>query len=121
MPERSGRRVVHVIEAQHLFVPALVDVFAEAGMSVDYVGTHIDPRRLLDDKPDLVFLDADFIDEPLQGVRLAHVLVPDARICVYTTSANSSQSRAYAAAGADLILDKSTERSDVIELLRKAN
>jgi len=62
----GGRTVVHLIEPQHLFVPALIDVFTEAGLFVDYVGAELDPRRLLDDQPDLIFIDTDFLNEPLE-------------------------------------------------------
>jgi DNA-binding NarL/FixJ family response regulator len=119
VPEKiAERRAAHLIEAQHLFVPTLVEVFAEAGISVEYAGPSLDPRKLLDDEPDLVFLDADFIDEPLEGVRLAHVLLPKAHICVYASSANEVRARAFAAAGADVVLEKTAERHAIVDRLR---
>ncbi len=121
MLDAGGRTVVHLIEPQHLFVPALIDVFSEAGLFVDFVGPAIDPRRLLDDQPDLVFLDTDYLDEPLEAVRLAHVLAPNAKIFVYTGVTTDTISRAFHAAGADVVLEKSADRRTVVQSLREAD
>lgn len=112
------RTVVHLIEPQDLFVPALVDVFNEAGLQVDAVGPAIDPRRLLDDKPDLIFFDTDFLDKPLEDVRLAHMLVPKAAIYVYASARTDAMVRAYVAAGAAVVLQKSADRRSIVQGLR---
>ncbi|MBV8529727.1 MAG: hypothetical protein JO104_00295 [Candidatus Eremiobacteraeota bacterium] len=117
MFDTTGRTVVHLVEPQHLFVPALIDVFNEAGLFVDFVSAQIDPRKLLDEQPDLVFIDTDFIDEPLESVRLAHVLAPKAQIYVYSSAMNDTVSRAFTAAGADVVLDKSAERRHIVRSL----
>ncbi len=117
MFEATGRTVVHLIEPQHLFVPALVDVFTEAGLFVDFVAAQVDPRKLLDDQPDLVFLDTDFIDEPLESVRLAHVLAPKAQIYVYSSATSDTIARAFTAAGADVVLEKSADRRQIVQTL----
>lgn len=110
--------VVHLIEPQDLFVPALVDVFAEAGLYVDAVGAAIDPRRLLDDQPDLIFFDTDFLDKPLEDVRLAHMLVPKAAIFVYASARTDTMVRAFTSAGADVVLQKSADRRQIVQGLR---
>jgi DNA-binding NarL/FixJ family response regulator len=112
------RTVVHLIEPQDLFVPALVDVFAEAGLHVDCVGPAVDPRRLLDDQPDLVFFDTDYLDKPLEDVRLAHMLVPKASIYVYATAKTETMMRAFTAAGANVVLQKSADRRQIVQGLR---
>ncbi len=117
MFDATGRTVVHLIEPQHLFVPALVDVFTEAGLFVDFVSAQVDPRKLLDDQPDLVFLDTDFIDEPLESVRLAHVLAPKAQIYVYSSATSDAIARAFTAAGADVVLEKSADRRQIVQTL----
>lgn len=117
MFDATGRTVVHLIEPQHLFVPALVDVFTEAGLFVDFVAAQVDPRKLLDDQPDLVFLDTDFIDEPLESVRLAHVLAPKAQIYVYSGATSDAITRAFTAAGADVVLEKSADRRQIVQTL----
>lgn len=114
----SLRTVVHLIEPQDIFVPALVDVFAEAGLSIDCVGPAVDPRRLLDDQPDLIFFDTDFLDKPLEDVRLAHMLVPKAAICVYASARTDAMQRAFTAAGAVLVLQKSADRRSIVQGLR---
>lgn len=121
MFDAGGRTVVHLIEPQHLFVPALIEVFSEAGLFVDFVGAELDPRRLLDDQPDLIFLDTDFLHEPLEGIRLAHVLVPKAQIYVYSSAATDAISRAFHSAGADLVLDKSADRREIVLGLREVD
>jgi DNA-binding NarL/FixJ family response regulator len=118
MPDATGRKMVHLIEAQHLFVPTLVEVLEEARLTVNHVGAALDPRRLLDDDPDIIFLDADFLEEPLEGVRLAHVLVPKARICVYASATNPVRKRAFASAGADLVLEKTADRRQIVRELQ---
>jgi DNA-binding NarL/FixJ family response regulator len=112
------RTVVHLIEPQDLFVPALIDVFAEAGLSVDAVGPSVDPRRLLDDKPDLIFFDTDFLDRPLEDVRLAHMLVPDAAIYVYASARTDAMVRSFTAAGATTVVQKSADRRTIVANLR---
>lgn len=117
MTDAAGRTVVHLVEPQQLFVPALVDVFSEAGLAVDHVAGQLDPRLVLEKQPDLVFLDTDYIKEPLDTVRLAHVLVPDAQIFVYVTSPSDAVFRAFTAAGADVVLEKSADRRAIVQAL----
>lgn len=119
MYDAAGRTVVHLIEPQHLFVPVLIEVFTEAGLMVDHVAGEIDPRRLLEDQPDLIFLDTDYIEQPLEAVRLAHVLVPRAKICVYTSSRTDAINRAFVAAGSDAVLDKAAERRAIVQGLHE--
>lgn len=121
MFEAGGRTVVHLIEPQHLFVPALVDVFTEAGLFVDYVGADLDPRLLLDDQPDLIFIDTDYLNEPLEGVRLAHVLAPRAQIFVYSSAATDAISRAFVSAGADVVMEKTADRRSIVQGLREVD
>jgi DNA-binding NarL/FixJ family response regulator len=121
MFDAGGRTVVHLIEPQHLFVPALIDVFSEAGLFVDYVGAELDPRRLLDDQPDLVFIDTDFLPEPVETVRVAHVLVPNAQIYIYSSTLTDAVVAGYSSAGADLVLEKSADRRAIVQGLREVD
>ena len=118
MPGESGRAVVHLIEPQKLFVQALVDVFTEAGLSVDYVAASIDPRRTLDDRPDLVFVDTDFLSEPLESVSLVRLLAPEAIIATYTSGSSATVRSAFISSGADVVIEKSAERRSVVQGLR---
>ena len=121
MFDAGGRTVVHLIEPQHLFVPALIDVFTEAGLFVDFVGAELDPRRLLDDQPDLVFIDTDFVNEPLEVVRIAHVLVPLSQVYVYAATASETVTKTFHAAGADVVLEKSADRRAIVQGLREVD
>lgn len=119
MRSEPGRTIVHLIEPQHLFVPALIETFSEAGLFVDFVSGALDPRRLLEDQPNLVFLDTDFLPEPLETVRLAHVLAPNARIFVYANATTDTMRRSFTAVGADLVLTKSAARGEIVQGLRE--
>ena len=121
MFDGTGRTVAHLIEPQHLFVPALVDVFSEAGLFVTFVGSTLDPRQLLDDQPDLVFIDTDFVPEPLDVVRLARVLVPNGQIYVYATAPSETIARAFTTAGADMVFEKSADRRAIVQGLREVD
>ncbi len=113
-----ARAIVHIVEPQDLFVPTLIDVFEEAGLHVDRVDDEIHPQTLLDEQPDVLFIDADYLVDALRGIRLAHVLVPGARIFVYGSVGGSSAREAWIAAGASVVLAKSAERASIVEALR---
>lgn len=118
MHNALGRTVVHLIEPQQLFVPALLDVFAEAGYFIEDVSVNVNPRTLLDAQPEIVFIDTDFIDEPLENVRLVHVLCPTARVLVYSSARSDAITRAFTAAGAHVVFDKTASRESIVTGLR---
>lgn len=121
MLEEPGRTVAHVIEPQDLFVPALLDVFSEAGLFVDYVSAAVDPRRLLDDQPHVVFLDTDYLPDPIESVRLAHVLAPQALIFVYCKTMTEAIRRSFSGAGAEIVFTKSAPRGEIVAGLREVS
>ncbi len=112
--------IVHVVEPQELFVPTLIDVFIEAGLRVDRVVDDIYPQILLEEQPNVLFIDTDYLTDPLRAVRLAHVLVPGATIFVYGGLTGSGAREAFVAAGASTVLAKSAERASVVEALQSA-
>jgi DNA-binding NarL/FixJ family response regulator len=113
--------VVHIIEPQKLFVPELIDVFSEAGLTVGYVGDRIDPERMLADDPDVVFLDTDEIENPNAGVRTARKLAPNADIFVYVPTIHGEESFSFTAAGADVVIQKSVSRRELVQRLRESD
>lgn len=113
-----ARTIVHIVEPQDLFVPTLIDVFEEAGLLVDRVDEEIHPQILLEEQPDVLFVDADYLKDPLRAVRLAHVLVPAAAIFVYGGAQGRGAREAFVAAGASVVLAKSAERASIVEALR---
>lgn len=118
MPGENGHAIVHLIEPQNLFVQALVDVFTEAGLTVDHVAPIVDPRRTLDDDPDLIFVDTDFLPEPFEAVSLARLLAPQAVIATYTSGTSEAMLSAFMSSGADVVIEKSAERRSVVQQLR---
>ena len=114
--------VVHVVEPQALFVPELVEMFSEAGLAVTFVGDRLDPRKLLDDEPDLVFLDVDELESPEGGIRLARTLVPEADIFVYTPhDGGEHEIIGYLSAGATVVLERSVSRREFVQRLRESD
>jgi len=113
-----GRGVVHIVEPQDLFVPTLVEVFLDAGLRVNRVDEELDPLVLLEEQPDVLFVDTDYIDDPVRAIRIAHVLVPDAVIVVYSAAVGPSTRAALIAAGASRLVAKSAERDAIVDALR---
>lgn len=106
---------VHLIEAQALFVPTLEEVFADLGLALLAVSSDVDLHRLLEEQPDVVFVDADYVsEEPLRLVNLLRTLVPNGIICVYTSERSSQWARACHLAGATAVFSKNARRSEII-------
>ncbi len=120
-PAVGRLRSVHLIEAQALFVPILADVFAELGLELRSVSADIDMHRLLDDQPDVLFVDADFVNqEPLRLVNALRMLVPAAVICVYTGQRSPDWAKACQFAGATAIFSKNAHRREIVEGMARA-
>jgi len=118
---RTRGRSIHLIEAQALFVPALVEVFAELGLDLLGVSGDVDLHGMLETQPDVVFVDADYVNqEPLHLVSLLRTLVPEGAICVYTSERNPRWAAACHAAGATAVLSKNARRGEVVAGLRDA-
>ena len=112
---------VHLIEAQALFVPALADVFRDVGLEVLGVSGDVDLHRLLEEQPDVVFVDADYVSqEPLQLINLLRTLVPNGIICVYTSERSPQWAQACHFAGAAAIFSKNARRGEIVSGLRDA-
>ncbi len=106
---------VHLIEAQELFVSTLVDVFADAGLQLQSVSKDADFRQLLDEQPDVVFIDVDFTEqEPLHLIRLIHTLLPQAFICVYAGHRTAEWAKACHFSGANAVFSKHADREEIV-------
>lgn len=112
---------IHLIEAQALFVPTLEEVFADVGLALLAVSSDVDLHRLLEEQPDVVFVDADYVsEEPLRLVNLLRTLVPNGIICVYTSERSAQWARACHLAGATAVFSKNARRSEIIAGMRDA-
>ncbi|HZZ00188.1 MAG TPA: hypothetical protein VFE36_11485 [Candidatus Baltobacteraceae bacterium] len=106
---------VHLIEAQALFVPTLEEVFVDVGLALLAVSSDVDLHRLLEEQPDVVFVDADYVsEEPLRLVNLLRTLVPNGIICVYTSERSAQWARACHLAGATAVFSKNARRNEII-------
>ena len=110
----------HAIEAQALFVPALADVLAEAGLDMCGFAPGADLHRLMDEQPDVLFVDSDYIPDPLGTIRSLRTLVPGAAICVYSSRFDVEWSEACRRAGATALLGKDACRELIVSGLREA-
>jgi|SRR5579862_4358700 len=120
-PVFARSQSLHLIEAQALFVPTLTDVFREIGLHVDAVSSDVDLHGLLEEKPDILFVDTDYLkQEPLRAISLLSVLVPDAIICVYTNERSAEWANACHFAGAMAVLSKNAHRSEIVEGMHEA-
>lgn len=112
---------VHLIEAQGLFVPTLAEVFGEIGLEVLNVSSTVDVERILEEQPDVLFIDADFVNEdPLRLVNSLRLIVPEAVICVYTGERSPQWARACHFAGATAVFSKNALRGEIVGGMRDA-
>ena len=106
---------VHLIEAQALFVPTLAEVFRELGLELRSVSSDLDMHALLDQQPDVLFVDVDYVtQEPLRLVNVLHMLAPQAVVCVYTSQRSPDWARACHFAGAHAIFSKNAQRREIL-------
>jgi DNA-binding NarL/FixJ family response regulator len=118
--QRTTHVKVHVIEPQELFVSSLTEVFRDLGLAVDRFSGEPNFRQLLEDPPDLIFIDVDFSSqEPLKFITLLRTLLPKALIAVYTSMRSAEWAKASHFSGANAVLTKAADRSEIVEGLRQ--
>jgi len=111
---------VHVIEPQELFVSSLTEVFRDLGLQVDRFSTEPNFRLLLEEPPDLMFIDVDFsAQEPLKFITLLRTLLPKALIAVYTSMRSSEWAKACHFSGANAVLTKAADGGEIVAGLRQ--
>ena len=107
---------VYLIEPQSLFVPALLEVFDEAGLQLRGVSSDADARLLLDAQPDILFIDIDYMQqEPGRLIELLGSLLPRSSICVYTGIAHWLKDRLPCNTR---VLSKHADRQQIVNGLR---
>lgn len=111
---------VHVIEPQELFVSSLTDVFKDLGLAVDRFSGEPNFRQLLEEPPDLMFIDVDFsAQEPLKFITLLRTLLPKALIAVYTSMRSAEWAKACHFSGANAVLTKAADHREIVQGLRQ--
>ncbi len=117
---RTTHVKVHVIEPQELFVSSLTEVFHDLGLAVDRFSGEPNFRQLLEDPPDLIFIDVDFTaQEPLKFITLLRTLLPKALIAVYTSMRSAEWAKACHFSGANAVLTKAADRDEIVRGLRQ--
>ena len=114
---------VHVIEPQELFVNSLTEVFKDLGLDVDSFAGEANFRQLIENPPDLLFIDVDFSSqEPLKFITLLRTLLPKALIAVYTSMRSAEWAKACHFSGANAVLTKfsSPELTDCLIVAARA-
>jgi DNA-binding NarL/FixJ family response regulator len=110
---------VHVIEPQELFVNSLTEVFRDLGLDVDSFSGEANFRTLIEQPPDLLFIDVDFSSqEPLKFITLLRTLLPKALIAVYTSMRSAEWAKACHFSGANAVLTKAADRDEIVRGLR---
>jgi DNA-binding NarL/FixJ family response regulator len=110
---------VHVIEPQELFVNSLTEVFKDLGLEVDSFAGEANFRQLIENPPDLLFIDVDFSSqEPLKFITLLRTLLPKALIAVYTSMRSAEWAKACHFSGANAVLTKAADRDEIVRGLR---
>lgn len=111
---------VHVIEPQELFVSSLTEVFSDLGLGVDRFSGEPNFRQLLEEPPDLIFIDVDFsAQEPLKFITLLRTLLPKALIAVYTSMRSAEWAKACHFSGANAVLTKAADRGEIVRGLQQ--
>jgi DNA-binding NarL/FixJ family response regulator len=111
---------VHVIEPQELFVSSLTDVFRDLGLQVDRFAGEPNFRQLLEEMPDLIFIDVDFTaQEPLKFITLLRTLLPKSLIAVYTSMRSAEWAKACHFSGANAVLTKAADHGEIVAGLRQ--
>jgi DNA-binding NarL/FixJ family response regulator len=111
---------VHVIEPQELFVNSLTEVFRDLGLDVDSFAGEANFRQLIENPPDLLFIDVDFSSqEPLKFITLLRTLLPKALIAVYTSMRSAEWAKACHFSGANAVLTKAADRDEIVRGLRQ--
>ena len=111
---------VHVIEPQELFVSSLTEVFSDLGLGVDRFSGEPNFRQLLEEPPDLMFIDVDFsAQEPLKFITLLRTLLPKALIAVYTSMRSPEWAKACHFSGANAVLTKAADRGEIVSGLQQ--
>ncbi len=118
--QRTTHVRVHVIEPQELFVSSLTEVFRDLGLGVDRFSGEANFRQLLEEPPDLIFIDVDFSSqEPLKFITLLRTLLPKVLIAVYTSMRSSEWAKACHFSGANAVLTKAADREEIVAGLRQ--
>jgi DNA-binding NarL/FixJ family response regulator len=114
--EQQAKHVrVHVIEPQELFVSSLTGVFRDLGLEVDRFTGEPNFRLLLEEPPDLIFVDVDFSSqEPLKFITLLRTLLPKSLIAVYTSMRSSEWAKAAIFSGANAVLTKAADHEEIV-------
>ncbi len=117
---RTTHVKVHVIEPQELFVSSLTEVFRDLGLAVDRFSAEANFRQLLEDPPDLIFIDVDFSSqEPLKFITLLRTLLPKTLIAVYTSMRSAEWAKTCHFSGANAVLTKAADHNEIVEGLRQ--
>jgi DNA-binding NarL/FixJ family response regulator len=100
---RTTHVKVHVIEPQELFVSGEPNF-----------------RQLLEEPPDLMFIDVDFTaQEPLKFITLLRTLLPKALIAVYTSMRSAEWAKACHFSGANAVLTKAADHDEIVRGLQQ--
>ena len=109
-----------LVEPQRIFIPVLWALLERAGFRVEQAVDSLVYAQVVRLQPQAVFIDIDFLEiDPLEAVSVLRMLLPVARIGVYTsTEERAAWHRRIIASGANAIFSKSADERELYDALR---
>ncbi len=99
---------------------SITEVFQELGLDLHGFSAEANFRQLIEDPPDLLFIDVDFSSqEPLKFITLLRTLLPKTLIAVYTSMRSVEWAKACHFSGANAVLTKAADREEIVMGLRQ--
>ena len=78
----------YIVEAQELLVPPLIEVFNSIHVKVENVTQQIDEEYIASARPDVIFLDGDYVTEGLaEGIYRVWHAWPEGKLIVFCSPA----------------------------------
>ncbi|HEY9084798.1 MAG TPA: hypothetical protein VIN40_02515 [Candidatus Tyrphobacter sp.] len=108
----------YVVEPQQIFVPSLLQLLQESGLSIVRVHDVLDPLDVLRMRPQVLFCDCDAMDDQiLQGLQFLFDSMPELDVCIYSRAEPSHPRMRMLAPTRLLHLEKSASHDELVRAL----
>jgi DNA-binding NtrC family response regulator len=108
----------YVVEPQQIFVPSLLHLLQESGLSIVRVRDVLDPLDVLRTRPQMLFCDCDAMDDQIvQGLQFLSDSMPELDVCIYSRTEPLSPRVRMRAPTRLLHLEKSASHEALVSAL----
>ncbi len=108
----------YVVEPQQIFVPSLLQLLQESGLSIVRVCDVLDPLDVLRIRPQMLFCDCDAMDDQIvQGMQFLFDSMPELDVCIYSRTQPSGSRMRMRAQTRLLHLEKSASHEALVSAL----